>query len=274
MTTTTDSTFGSAYRPWDALPEEMAAMVLGFAAPPHRIHTAPLLRLVCRRWAALVDAPTVTPSRFVDGLFKDGATLNLLEWALSVGAVDASSLCSIAARYGPLELLVWARGRAFPWDSSTFVSAAEGGRVDILDWLFVNGCPLTSTDSERECCSAAALGGHMAALSWLHGNHFAWDARTCAHAASGGHMRLLKWARRHGCPWNADVCAYAARVGHLPMLKWARKKGCPWDERVCRYAKSEGHLEVVRWAEEQRKQQGGGAAAYNPFTFSNIPYYV
>jgi hypothetical protein len=46
----------------------------------------------------------------------------------------------------------------------------------------------------------AAQGGRLEVLQWLRANGAPWDSRTCAYAARGGHLDMLKWLRANGCP--------------------------------------------------------------------------
>ena len=78
-------------------------------------------------------------------------------------------ICEIAAEYGHLEVLKWARENGCPWDILT-------------------------------CTYAAAKGGHLEVLKWARENRCPWNIWTCAYAAWGGHLEALKWARQNGCP--------------------------------------------------------------------------
>mmetsp|Transcript_11597 Transcript_11597/g.23108 ORF Transcript_11597/g.23108 Transcript_11597/m.23108 type:complete len:245 (-) Transcript_11597:3-737(-) len=99
-------------------------------------------------------------------------------------------------------------------------------------------------------CMAAAAGGQLCLLQWLHGRGCPWDWRTCSMAVQYGHLAVLQWMGGEGCPWDAVTCLKAAANGHLEVLQWLRGEGCPWDEEACSKAASNGHFEVVRWAIE------------------------
>jgi hypothetical protein len=110
-------------------------------------------------------------------------------------------ICAMAALYGALASVQWARANGYEWNWKTCYAAADGGHLEVLQWLRANGCD--------------------------------WDARTCRAAASGGHLPVLQWARANGCDWDATTCAYAAIGGHLAVLQWARGNGCPWARAFC-----------------------------------------
>merc|ERR1711977_205804 len=79
-------------------------------------------------------------------------------------------------------------------------------------------------------CTAAARGGHLELMKYLHEEGCPWGERTCQMAAKGGHLEMLKYAHEKGCPWNKKTCFSAAAGGHLEVLKYAHENGCPWDE--------------------------------------------
>ena len=55
------------------------------------------------------------------------------------------------------------------------------------------------------------------ALCYIHyGLGVAWDVRVCSAAASGGHLAMLQWLHAQGCPWDEWACAYAAEYGQRP----------------------------------------------------------
>jgi hypothetical protein len=81
-------------------------------------------------------------------------------------------------------------------------------------------------------CAAAAEGGWLDVLQWLRADECNWDASTCQSAAMGGHLHVLQWARANGCEWDEETCRYAAAGGHVETLQWAQANGCPWDEDV------------------------------------------
>jgi hypothetical protein len=96
------------------------------------------------------------------------------------------------------------------------------GALELLRRARVNGAPW-----DRHTCAAAAEGGHLELLQWLRTqSRCPWDVWTCADAASFGRLEVLQWARAQEppCPWDLFTCAYAALGGHLELLRWARPK--------------------------------------------------
>jgi hypothetical protein len=88
------------------------------------------------------------------------------------------SLCNVAAKFGKLEVLKWARENGCEWSWRTCSEAAENGHLDVLKWTQENGCGW-----DFETCSAAARSGHLEVLQWAHENGCNWSERTCEEAA-------------------------------------------------------------------------------------------
>ncbi len=56
----------------------------------------------------------------------------------------------------------------------------------MLQWAASNGALLNS-----DTCAAAANGGQLTVLKWLHETQQVdWDERVCENAASGGHLEV------------------------------------------------------------------------------------
>ena len=98
---------------------------------------------------------------------------------------------------GKLDLLQHARARGCPYTTGRGVAdcAASRGQLAVLIWLRSLSCPFgTST------CAAAAMGGHLAVLQWLHEDcRCAWDTSVRFAAAANGRVDVLEWVLRQGC---------------------------------------------------------------------------
>jgi len=169
--------------------------------------------------------------------------------------------CEFAAESGRLRVLQWMRLEAqppCPWDIVDCAgSAAWGGHIEVLEWLFTVG---GSNIRHKRICAFAARAGQLETLKWLRLKALCpWDERVCEFAAEYGHLGILQWARSvrlHGnqpCPWNWAACALAAYRGNFDILKWLRDRSihgdqpCPWNEMACTNAAQKGHLEILQW---------------------------
>lgn len=253
-----------------------------------------LLRCVCREWRDLIQTTTTHPRVGVmsvslikwardNGLLWDstiyynaarGGHLKVLEWVYANGCVFPEyswRLTIDAARSGSFKVFMWVQKRGGVCHVDACAAAAEGGCVEILEWLYVTkGHPiklsvlneaalhghmnvLSWATIRCQCvrnsytCMRAAQGGHLEILKWLQTHKFPWDESTCTMAARGGHLNILQWARANGCPWDTKTCAQAAGKGRFELLQWASAHGCPWDEETCASAAEGGHLKLLRW---------------------------
>ena len=85
-------------------------------------------------------------------------------------------------------------------------------------------------------CAAAARGGNLECLKYLHEHGYPWSEWVSLAAAEGGHLECLKYLHEHGCVWNKKTCRAAARGGDLECLKYLHEHGCAWDKSACEAA--------------------------------------
>ena len=59
---------------------------------------------------------------------------------------------------------------------------------------------------ERVLSDDAALSKIRRYLKTFHADEREWDVRTCAAAARGGNLECLKYLHEHGCAWDKSAC--------------------------------------------------------------------
>ena len=162
----------------------------------------------------------------------------------------------VAARHGYLQVFekYWSQGPQEKlsklWGERTCGFAANGGRLEVLQWLRAKGCPWGTWVS-----CGAAFGGQLEVLQWMRAQYppCPWNSDVCSFAALGGHLEVLRWARSQGCSWDERVPTAAAKNGHLKVLIWLIKEGCPYDKSWCRGAAVKGGertRKVLEWLDE------------------------
>jgi len=65
---------------------------------------------------------------------------DILKWVIDNGC-PCELTCNIAAAYGDLNMLKFARKNGLPWSINTSRSALIRGHFDVLEWAVENGCP-------------------------------------------------------------------------------------------------------------------------------------
>ncbi|KAL6079296.1 Ankyrin repeat domain containing protein [Balamuthia mandrillaris] len=115
--------------------------------------------------------------------------LGVLKWAREHDFPWDAKTCANAAKQGNFELLQWAREHGCPWGEGTCSGAAFCGHLEMLQWARENGCPW-----DKETATKAAERGHLTLLKWAIKQGCPWqDEETCAAAAFGGQLEVLKW---------------------------------------------------------------------------------
>lgn len=137
----------------------------------------------------------------------------VLEWAVDHGCPVGSRAIMHLARRGDLRLLRKLRLAEVEQrtgdPSSTRESDSSKESVDSGDHRGQATPPPSTSPSPQwdiTATAAAAEGGHLEVLEWLREQGCPWDASACAKAAEGGHLGVLQWARRNGCPWDTGLC--------------------------------------------------------------------
>ncbi len=91
--------------------------------------------------------------------------------------------------------------------------AAAKGYIAVLKWMNQLGLQKRNSQindymfdvrifNSSQVSIAAAFGGHLPVLQWVHANGFPWDESTCVAAATSGHLAVLQWAHDNGCHWE------------------------------------------------------------------------
>jgi hypothetical protein len=120
-------------------------------------------------------------------------------------------LSNLIARSGNVDVMLWARNdERFAWDTLTSSTAAKFVHVELLKYLYENGCP-----GDKESCNVAAEHRCLDVLVYAHENGCPWDTDTCAGAAKEGHLEVLQYARANDCPWDSWTFSSAALGGQM-----------------------------------------------------------
>src|SRR4029079_513747 len=143
----------------DILPWHILVEMLSYLKPTEAWNAAQ----VCRWWPQLLKGDW----RLNEQVQRNG---------------DKEPASVLAARYGQLELLKWGVEQAgWKLEARLCTAAAEGGHVEVLEWLRANGCPW-----DDYVCGHAAQAGQLGVLQWLRANDYPWDRFTFSSAAEAG----------------------------------------------------------------------------------------
>lgn len=113
------------------------------------------------------------------------------------------NVCDIAAYFGWIDLLEWARNNCCGWNEKTFSEAVRGGHLEMIEYLKKNGCPM--------------------------------NASACVYASDlPNNLEILKLLRNgpsdpEPCPWDEDLC-YCARF-RPEIITWLNENNCPCNRK-------------------------------------------
>lgn len=136
--------------PLPALPRDVVLLIVAHLTPAERL---PFRFIKTLRSSSLVLSPMRRPQ--ISGLITTHTTRSFLLWAMRNLRIDAPAaqplVCQALARHGHLELLQYVRSLSppFTWGEATATAAAVGGHLDTLKWLHANGLPCTATAREQ-----------------------------------------------------------------------------------------------------------------------------
>jgi hypothetical protein len=182
-----------------------------------------------------------------DAAFGSAARLRL---ALKFGLqLETLSVHTAAGKAADVSTLTAAHELGMPWAPEMLLSMAKHNRLPELQWLHTEqGCQLPADISAH-----AAEGGSIDMLNWLKGQGCVFDEDTMRSAAEHGHV--VRYLRGESCPWDNEVCLAALRRGDRELVLWALDHG--FDVESGEFLSNCWHavintssLEMVMWFEQ------------------------
>ena len=159
--------------------------------------------------------------------------IDVIQYCLDNGCLWTSLSLRVSARKDRLEVIKWAITKGGFLSKHVFSSAAIGGHIDVLQYLFDNKCPRV----DNICIGNAARYGYLNVVIWMREHGFQWDVKTFELAAYRNNKKVLKYLYEGGCPWNEQTSSEIARYGPPDTLQWLFDSKCPFDkENICALA--------------------------------------
>lgn len=184
--------------------------------------------------------------------------LQVADWIYEQDESVLEGVCLLAAKWGRLDLLQWARARdpAPHWDEErcrqVVITAFQTGRPEVARWGVLQNPAMECTRT----CLTAAVTGDLVTLQWLTSRTppCPWNGVDCALGAlEFGKLDIVKWVREHDPSVERSVCTIAAGQGRVDLLKLARAQEPPfrWSINTCATAAIHGELETLQWLRRQ-----------------------
>ena len=170
--------------------------------------------------------------------------VHILEWFLSIGVKLPSNIWDYVVRIGNLETVKHVVENGHSLSRRAMGLAARKGHLEIVKYL----CSIYTKYLGAFVCSMAAEGGHLNVLQWLRESGCNWDSETTQCALERGNLEILKWATENGCPIRSTASETASRYGNLHILKWLYDSGYIKLNIECmKSAIRGGHWEIIHW---------------------------
>ncbi|KAJ8517994.1 hypothetical protein ON010_g18256 [Phytophthora cinnamomi] len=149
------------------------------------------------------------------------------------------------------DMIRWLNNTAHKYKYSAVDAAASGGHLDMIQWLHVNYPNCFSTRT-MDC---AARNGQLEVVKFLHANRPEGCTTNAMNgAAANGHFDMVQWLhqhRREGCTTDAiDSCS------HMKILKWlnaSRREGCT--SKAMGKAMMMKRFDIAKWLHDHQGLQ-------------------
>jgi hypothetical protein len=137
------------------------------------------------------------------------------------------------------------------FDSETSACSAEGGHIELLQWLKQQGVVFTAYTMYR-----AAQSGQGSVCIYLHTEGCKWDERVMFTAAYHGHWGAVRKLCEHNCPCSTEnICHIAAQQGDIEhmtyMLQQQEAVSAGLLSRMLNSAGVKGHLTTAQWLRQR-----------------------
>lgn len=172
--------------------------------------------------------------------------LECLEYANKcVGIRWNENTCLAAAENGHVNILKYLYENGCKWDCRIIIDAILRDNIEILKYAVENGCPWRGDESYF-----VSMFGSFECFKYIHENIFELNYYMFILAITYNDDEKIAYLMENKCPFNDKVCSAAALNGYLNVLKYLHENNCRWDERTCLKAARSGNLECLKYAHE------------------------
>jgi ankyrin repeat protein len=162
-------------------------------------------------------------------IYKKAASMGCIEvlkYIRSVGCVIGREVYSSAIYAGKLDVIKYLESIDIR-NNNDYILAAESGQFEIFKHVYTLG------HNDLYLFYRAVHGGNIDIVKFLYSQGCPWDEYACQIAASRGYFDILKYLHENGCLWNDDVTYGAAEKGNLKVLNYAVTHGCGININTC-----------------------------------------
>lgn len=165
---------------------------------------------------------------------------------LRVFPSPADAICYHAAKAGRLDLLKWVYPKVKE-DRSAANGATESGKMELVTWLFEQGCEFNDVDYY-----IAGYSGHFDVVKEFHKRGVKGLNMAMLTTAESGANEIVKWGIEVGEPITSSLFHYAARGNNIPLLDYLHGFQQPQVTIIFESAARVGNLEAMKWLLEKK----------------------
>lgn len=166
-------------------------------------------------------------TRIVEAALKNNNDATL-RWAIHKGCPwDHTHVTSYLKRMvclGHIDKLKFFADFGYLADPSLATEAAEENQLQILRWLYKQGCQFP-----EDICNSAADYGQLDALKFLRFIGFPVGASTFVHAARNGELSVIQWLHDTGVEFDESATYTAYNHREYEAFRLLIAMGCPYD---------------------------------------------
>jgi hypothetical protein len=259
LRTSDNITMSSDHSACSPLLQPSVLQVLNFLGPGHYLFASTVSKLWLECYGRVPDCRVPSHDRYHhiesqacshshtlhSAIFSSKSRLRLAHAAgIQFDAVRNWKLQRLAGQHADIGTLAVAHQLGLPLSANVVHGCMLSGSVPKLNeqhcWL------------PHNIARAAAAGGSIEMLKWVHESGCNFDKAICDSAVyGGGHIHVLEFLSAHGFELTADVSTAAVNTGNIKVLQWLREQGCPWNSYLQSHAAGSGSIDMILYLKEQ-----------------------
>jgi len=145
-------------------------------------------------------------------------------------------------------MLFYIKERTSSWDTTLSDLAIHHNKVQVLEWLCNNDCPVeVKTAAELGRSDVLNLFDEQCKFGY---SKFKFSESTMAGAAACGNVAVMKWLHEKNVSMGLGTTMMAAKNGHLEALKFAHTHKSLRYTVALNNAKKHNHQQILDWLKE------------------------
>ncbi len=161
-------------------------------------------------------------------------------------------IAKIAASKGNIDVVEYCFSRGLPLSGTLYLYALKSKNINFLKFLFdMDKKRVVESNNTKDCrlCCEAVNNGNLDYLKYLIELGCMYrNERVFTHALLGGKIDCIKFLYENKCPYDKNNCLeYVARKGNLDCLMFLCEIGCKTSSNIFSEAAKSGNVECLKY---------------------------